>query len=102
MDAGIAPDSQESHVALRLFQRLGFSTDDPDAWAALPDPVPMYRTGSTEGVSWTTDLEIAEANAALTKTTVLAGIAEKADVLAFTTGRGESEVIIRPNWMRTV
>lgn len=88
---------QDSRVALRLFERLRFSTDDADEWATLPDPVTVYRVGR-EGSSWTIDREYAEhvrsqmgSGARIRTATV-----EKADVLAYITGYGESEVLFRP------
>lgn len=60
---------QEGKVAVRLFHRLGFATDAPDEWAALPDPVTVYRAGG-EGVAWTTDPEIASSLAARASSSV--------------------------------
>jgi hypothetical protein len=50
--------SQDGRVALKLFSRLGFTTDAADVWASLPDPLIVYRAG-TDGVAWTVDRDVA-------------------------------------------
>jgi hypothetical protein len=90
---------QEGRVAVRLFDRLGFSTDDPELWHSLPDPVPVYRFGSP-GVSWTADREIAEEarrSAGEGAPPIQSRAVAKTEALAFITGYGEQEVIVRPS-----
>src|SRR5262249_52758207 len=92
---------REGRMALRLFERLGFSTDDPDAWAKLPDLLTIYRAGRV-GVAWTVDPDYAAH--ALTRMAsggrVRTGTVAKADVLAFITWYGEAEVILPPSLAR--
>src|SRR5882724_7289000 len=79
------PSTQQSRVALRLFERLGFSTDDEEAWDALPDSLSIYRIGNEEGLSWTTDREVAEHLLVPDKVGVKVRIIQKKDVLAVIT-----------------
>ncbi len=87
---------QDARVALKLLRRLGFSTDNPDDWDALPDPLTVYRAGRP-GLAWTTEREVAEYLAEdhelgpITTRTIA-----KAEALAYITQRGESEVILMP------
>jgi hypothetical protein len=85
---------QDARVALKLLHRLGFSTDAADEWAALPDPLTVYRAGGP-GLAWTADREVAEE---LAHRYELAPISSrtiaKSDALAYIAGRGESEVIL--------
>jgi hypothetical protein len=92
---GLQPD-QAGRVAVRLLERLAPSTDDPEAWTQLPETITVYRAGD-EGFSWTTDRAVADY---LARTEGLWPVSEatvaKADVLAYITGRGEAEILIRP------
>src|SRR5262249_23946672 len=49
---------QDARVALMLLRRLGFCTDVTAQWAALPDPLTIYRAGGP-GLAWTADREVA-------------------------------------------
>lgn len=79
--------------------------------APLPDgeTVPVYRgqmPGSGFGIAWTLDPSIAEKFAhgagvrVPQKGTVYTGSVARRDVLAYLTGRGESEVIVDPEKVR--
>jgi hypothetical protein len=101
MDALAEP--REGRIALRLFQRLGFSTDAPDAWARLRDPLHVYRIGEAGGVSWTVSVDVIEVHSERIRADVpdavipvLEAIVAKSEVLAFITDYGEDEVICRP------
>jgi hypothetical protein len=99
---GLQPD-QAGRVAYRLFERLGFLTDDPEAWTQLPDPVTVYRAGAPTGLAWTTERETAEFLARQHDLTpVTQGTVAKQDVLAYITGRGEAEIVARPRRVRYV
>ena len=50
---------QDGRVAVRLLRRLGFTTDAAEEWAALPDPLSVYRAGDS-GIAWTADRVVAE------------------------------------------
>jgi hypothetical protein len=90
---GLASE-QDARVALKLLHRLGFCTDAAEEWAALPDPLTVYRAGGP-GLAWTADREVA---VELADRYELASISSrtiaKADALAYIAGRGESEVIL--------
>ncbi len=86
---------QGGRVALRLFERLGFSTDDQDGWARLPDEIPVWRAGP-DGISWTADREVGEGLASRLETPLRTGTVAKRDVLAYISGRGEVEIVVRP------
>lgn len=89
-----ASSMQAGRVALALFRRLGFSTDNPEAWQALPDPIQVFRVGQP-GIAWTANRQAA---IDLARSHGLAplrrGLADKGDVLAFITARGEDEIIL--------
>lgn len=91
-------ERREGRVAVRLFERLGFSTDDPEAWSELPDPLTIYRAGG-EGIAWTVDRGVAEQHAGQEeeRVSVRASTISKADALAFITRYGEAEVLVRPS-----
>lgn len=72
--------------------------DDPQGWAALPDPLIVFRAGIDDGGwSWTLDRKVAEffahrwgANHPLVTAKI-----SKADVFGYLTRRSESEVLAR-------
>lgn len=80
--------------------------DDREAFEKLPEKVQVYRGCISEenedGLSWTTNLKIATffakrfAELRSGDPIILCGEVDKADVLAYTQGRGESEVIVLP------
>lgn len=91
-----------------LWRELGFATDDPEGWAALPDTLTVWRGGPTGGISWTLDRERAEwfaqrftaggGKRPLWQTTV-----PKAVALGYVNQRHEREVILDPDsvaWTR--
>jgi hypothetical protein len=87
---------QDVRVALKLLRRLGFSTDEPDEWAAFPDPLTIHRAGGP-GLAWTADRDVAESLARRYElSSIRTRTIAKADVLAYIAGRGESEVIVEP------
>jgi hypothetical protein len=88
---------QENRVALRLLRRLGFATNDPAAWRALPDPLVIYRAEDEPGgCCWTTSRAYAEHFAKeVMRANVTTREIRKADALAFING-AESEVIVEP------
>ena len=91
---------QAGRVALRLFERAGFSTDDADGWERLPDPLTIHRAGDS-GFSWTIDRETADNLAREHELSpVTTARVAKADVLAYITGRGEGEIVVRPEDVR--
>jgi hypothetical protein len=89
---------QANLVALRLFRRLGFATDDQEAWDALPDPFVVYRAENEPGGwAWTTDPEYAESLLEkLKRTEVVSREIAKSEALAYITQHRESEVLIEP------
>jgi hypothetical protein len=92
-------------VALRLLDRLGFVTDDPEAWQALQDELVVYRAESNveepdRGFSWTLDKEIAAMHAARHRLSVSVGRVAKRDVLAYITRRGEAEIVVHRSDVR--
>jgi hypothetical protein len=90
-------EEQHGAVALRLFDRLGFCTDDLERWEELPGELVVYRAGSRAGLSWTTELEVTEDLARSQELwPIRTGTVAKAHVLAYITERGEDEVIVRP------
>ena len=100
--------SAEEHlrVALRLIDRLGFVTDDPDAWEALPlraRHLPAEFARATEpgsGFCWTLDPEVAAMYADREDLAVTTGLASKGEVLAYITGYGEQEIVVRREHVR--
>jgi hypothetical protein len=89
--------AQAGHVALQLLERLALVTDEPQAWAQLPDPVTVYRAGALDGFAWTTERETADYLARqYGLAPVTEGTVAKRDVLAYITGRGEAELVICP------
>jgi hypothetical protein len=93
-------DSQVGRVALRLFERVGFWTDDPDGWQELPAERVVYRAGP-RGPSWSIDRETVEYLARFHELEPLrTGRVARGDVLAYITERGEHEVVVRPERVR--
>jgi hypothetical protein len=85
---------QEGRVALALFRRLGFTTDNPEEWEALTDPLTVYRAGE-EAVSWSSEREVVEALSRMHDLgPIRSRVIAKADALAYITERGEAEVIV--------
>jgi hypothetical protein len=85
---------RENRIALRLFRRFGFSTDDDAGWQALPDPLVVYRAqDGPGGWCWTPDRERAEHyRRRLPRREVVCREIAKSDALAFLSG--ECEVVI--------
>lgn len=91
---------QEGRVALRLFERLAPSTDDPRAWKRLPDVLPVHRAGE-DGVAWSISRASVDGLAATHDLSpTRSGTVSKSDVLAYITWRGEEEVVLRPGSVR--
>ncbi len=96
-----AADEEHVRVALRLLDRLGFTTDDPAAWSSVPDEIVIYRAESrADGFCWTLDREVAEMHASRYGLAVVRGTTRKADVLAYITHYGEEEIVVRRNRVR--
>ena len=79
------------------------SDEEAAALASMPDPISVYRGAAEDvnedGLSWTVDRERAEWFARRSATdeaapVLLAGEVAKADVVAYFTGRSESEVVV--------
>ena len=88
---------QESRVGLRLLEGLAPVTDDPDAWAALPDVLVIHRAGQVSGLCWSLEREEAEDLAReYDLSPVTMATVAKTDVLAYVTHKGEDEIIPRP------
>lgn len=85
-------------VALRLLDRLGFVTDDEDAWANLPDDLVIFRAESDpepgRGLCWTIEIDISVMHAERHGLPITAGRIRKGDALAFLTRNGEAEVVV--------
>lgn len=77
-----------------MLERLGFSTDAPDEWAALPDPLTLYRAGDPGGSAWSTDRAVVERWADGTDE-IVSKTVPKSAALAYIAGRGEAEVLLR-------
>lgn len=90
-------NEQSGRVALRLFERLGFATDDSETWATLPDELTVYRTGPP-GAAWT--ISRREAEYLSEGDPINVGTVSKADVLAYLCR--EEEVVVRPEHVRMV
>jgi hypothetical protein len=112
-------DSEKPGVNKELFL-LWFESTRPEReslmepseheeFAAMPDPIPVYRghvarkgRKHTSGLSWTTDRDKAVwfakrfKHLGLGKPMLTTGLARKQDVLAYFTGREESEIVIDP------
>jgi hypothetical protein len=92
---------QTALVALRLLERLAPSTDDPEGWERLPNQITVYRAGMHEGFCWTTGLDTVEqiarglADDVEEPVRVWTGEVDKREVLAYITGNGEDEIIVR-------
>jgi hypothetical protein len=82
-------------LTLRLLDRLGFSTDAPNEWEALPDPLKLYRVGPPDGLAWTVDRDVAESLAEGAE--IVTRTEPKSAALAFIVGRGEAEIVLRPS-----
>lgn len=86
-------------AALRLFERCGFATDDEQAWATLPERLTVYRAESGEnrsrGFCWTLDRDVAEIHATRHGLDLSIGVIAKRDALAYITGYGEEEIVVR-------
>jgi len=94
VNAGIAP------TAVRLLERLGFATDNPEEWESLPAEIIIFRAESnpndpSSGFCWTLERDVADSLAQRQGLTVSTGVIAKSDALAYITHRGESEVIVR-------
>ena len=76
------------------------AADDAELFAELDDEIVIYRGGEHIGMSWTLDLEkaqwFAKRNADFNKEvkTVRRATVSKSDVNWFTSGRGESEIVV--------
>lgn len=84
-----------------LFHEAGFISDDPEAWAELPETIEVWRGGPQGGCSWTLDRAKAEWFAQRFRGTqepwpLWRGQISKANALAHMTARGENEIIIEP------
>lgn len=90
---------------LFLFREAHFTTDDEESWYTLPDVLVAYRgvdwdfEKTRDGPSWTLSLEVARFFAyrlggAERGGSVFMYVANKAEVLAFFTGRSEEEIIL--------
>ena len=96
MDGG--SDAADIRVALRMLDRLGLTTDDPGAWAALPDQLTVYRaeTGSRQdGFCWTLKRDVANMHASRHGLAITSGTVHKSHVLAYITLHGEDEIVVR-------
>ena len=90
------PSSYDTEEMVDLFERIGFITDSP---ATAPDgDLTIYRGGHRDGMSWTSDMQVAAnfrirlgRDEDLWQATV-----NGADVLALFAQRGESEVVVNP------
>lgn len=95
-----------ARVALRLLEtRIGFLTDDAEAWAALPAELVIYRAETNLdhpgwGVCWTLSQSVAEMHAERHGLTVSRGTVGKPNVLAYITGYGEEEIVVRREHVR--
>jgi hypothetical protein len=89
--------------------RMMMSPEDLDALNLMPDVIPVYQ-GHTDvrddGWSWTTDRAIAEwfasrfANLESAEPVVSCGSVNRADVTAFLSNRGESEILVNRDKVR--
>jgi hypothetical protein len=87
-------------------REFAMDDDEREGFKKLPDIIQVYRGCISEenedGMSWTTDLRIAEffakrfAQLRSGDPIILCGTAKKADVLFYGLGRNESEVVVLP------
>jgi hypothetical protein len=96
-------------LALRVFRAAGFVTDSPARWAALPDPLEVWRGTNhlrPKGISWTIDprraVWFARRFASEGPGHLLQGRILKRHVHAFCDGRDENEVVVDPAKVRIV
>jgi hypothetical protein len=96
-------------LALRLFRAAGFVTDSLTRWAALPDPLEVWRGTNhlrPKGISWTIDpgqaLWFARRFTFEGSGHLLRGRILKRHVHAFCTGRDEGEVVVEPAKVRII
>lgn len=101
LDHAIIEEMLKRHDVAKA--HLGLDDDEQEALAALPDPIEIYRgcrSHNTEGWSWTLDYDkakwFANRSAGKGQPLVLHAIVPRAKVLAFLTGRGESEIVVQP------
>ena len=92
------PSSYDTEALVELFERNGFITDSP--WGVAPtSEMTIYRGGHRDGMSWTSDIQVAAnfrirlgRDEDLWRATV-----NGCDVLALFADRGESEVVVNPD-----
>jgi len=67
--------------------------------AHIPNPVRLYRGGPKDGLSWTTDPQVAKRFAEMQGGAVTSKTVERSEIAYYTDSRGEKEVILWPaNW----
>jgi len=87
------------HDPVAVWQAAGFFTDDEKRWEKLPNEITVYRGGDDMGLSWTTEIKVAEffqrryhdGAGRVFQSTIM-----KRDVLAYLTDRSESEIVADP------
>ena len=91
------PSAYDTEDLVDLFERIGFVTDSP--WSAPGSEMTIYRGGHREGMSWTSDIQIAAdfrirlgRDEDLWRATVNGG-----DVLGLFADRSEFEVVVNPD-----
>jgi hypothetical protein len=101
------PEDWEALLNADRERRSAMMDDDEfDALTAMPDVIPVYQGCTVErddGWSWTTDIKTATwfahrfASLEGSYPVLLTGTVPKAAVVAYLTGRNESEIIVRPS-----
>ena len=93
----------QSEWLITLFRAAGFYSDN--GWAAPKVPMPVYRGGHSEGMAWTLDKQVATffAKRFQDGTSLYSAIAPPEAILAiFMDARGESEVVVDPDYLTEV
>ena len=90
---------------INLFREIGFYSDN--GWAAPKQPMPIFRGGRQDGMSWTLDRRVATFFAKRFNPEqplpLYSAIAPPESVLAvFMDARGESEVVVDPSLLTEV
>lgn len=106
---GFYAGPKATRIILRLLDRLGFITNDPEAWEALPQELVVHRAESgavdrARGLSWTLDWRVAEKYATADGLPLVRGRVRKSEVLAYFSSDGdgweENEIVVRRECVR--
>lgn len=100
-EASITLDDELGQRVYEAFLEYAYLTDDPENAPKPTEEIDVWRAGKFNGISWTTEFEVAEffarRNVTLGKpTTIWHGKAMPNDILARFISRSEAEAILDP------